>query len=272
MNRALGVELAETQGGRLRIWDEPRPDVQYVLGADVAENKVRDRALTKGRPGTAKERPDYSCIVVLEMDTGLHVATWHGYIDPSEFAIICAAVGVHYNWGLLVPEINSAGIAVVESLAKVIQYPRLYRNRMFNKVDLDPMGTEWGWRTTDMTRSLLIAQVQQAVNYGQVFTRDQGLIDELRKMQYDEQGKPRGIGRDKDDLVFAFGLALMGRNDSLTGRLGVLADDKPGSRLSAEDQMIWSKVKRYQERLRSARSGLHRRPFGPRLRPVPRLS
>lgn len=272
MNRALGVELAETQGGRLRVWDEPKTNVRYVVGADVAENKVRDRALTRGKPGTFRERPDYSCAIVIEEETALHVATWHGYIDPTEFAIICAAVGIHYNHALLVPEINSAGIAVVESLSKIIQYPRLYRNRMFNKVELDPMGSEWGWRTTDMSRSLLIAAIQQAVNYGQVFTRDQGLIDELRCMQYDEQGKPRGIGRDKDDRVFAFGLALMGRNDSLSGRLAVLQDDKPGSKLPIEDQMVWARVKRYQERLRSARSIPGRGASLPRLRPIPRLS
>lgn len=271
MQRALGVEFAETPGGRLRIWDDPKPSYRYVAGADVAENKVRDRALTRGRPGSFRERPDYSAIAVIEQDTALHVASWHGYIDPTEFAIVCAAIGIHYNYALLVPEINSAGIAVVESLTKIIQYPVLYRNRMFNKVELDPMGSEWGWRTTDMSRSLLIAQIQAAVNGGQVFTRDQRLIDELRCMQYDEQGKPRGIGRDKDDMVFAFGLALMGRNDSLSGRLGV-ANEKPESRLSLDDQITWSRVKRFQERIRSARAGSHGRAGLPRLRPVPRLS
>jgi hypothetical protein len=271
VNRALGVELAETPGGRLRIWDDPKPDIRYVAGADVAENKVRDRALTKGKPGSFRDRPDYSAIVVIEQDSAQHVASWHGYIDPTEFAIVLAAVGIHYNHALLVPEINSAGVAVVESLSKVIQYQPLYRNRMFNKVELDPMGTEWGWRTTDMSRSLLIAQIQAAVNNGYLFTRDQGLIDEIRQMQYDEQGKARGIGRDKDDRVFALGLALMGRNDSLSGRLGV-ASEKPESKLSLDDQITWSRVKRFQERIRSARSGSHGRSGIPRLRPFPRVT
>lgn len=273
MTSALGYELVESSAGKLRVWDEPLPNKDYVLGADVAENRVRDRALTKGKPGTLRDKPDYSCAIVIDMEDGQHVATWHGHIDPTEFAITCAAVGLYYNRALLVPEVNSAGVAVVEMLTKVIQYQPLYRSKLFNRVDIDdPLGTEWGWRTSESTRAILMAQIQQAVNYGTLFTRDQHLMDELRTLQYDEQGKPRGIGRDKDDRVFALGLALMGRSDHLTGRLSGVQEAKDASRLSADDQLTWRRVKKLQQRIRSARSNTGSRGALARLDPIPRLT
>jgi hypothetical protein len=244
----VGYELLERESGRFRVWDEPVPGRLYVCGIDVAENRVRDRMLTRGRQTVQTEKPDYSCIIVLEEESGLHVATWHAHIDATEFAIVCAAVGLYYNGALLVPEINSAGVAVVETLTKVIGYYPLYRSRIYNRIEADPLGPEWGWRTTPHNRPILISKISMAVNYERLFTRDYELVKELRTMQYDESGMERARGRDKDDRVMALGLALIGRAESLEGSLDTDPPGQKRERLSPDDAAVWDRFATIQDR------------------------
>lgn len=255
MHVSVGYQLQESSAGKLLVWDEPREAVKYVIGIDVAENRVKDRnSLARGKPQIGMERPDYSCAIVLELESALHVASWHGHIDVTEYAFVCAALGRYYNDALLVPEVNGPGLAVVESLSKSIGYQPLYRSKLVNRIDIDPLGTEWGFRTTMHTRVLLIAQIQTLINYGQLFTRDVNLVKEIRTMEFDESGTPRGRGRNKDDRVMALGLALIGRSELMNGTLGGSYSGGQKSRLSADDQMTWERVKAQQKRIRDARN------------------
>lgn len=264
-----GFALAENAAGRLRVWDEPRPTAKYVIGIDVAEHRVKDRLMTRGRPALGIDRPDFSCGIVLEMETGQHVATWHGPIEVSEFSVVCAALGLYYNCALLVPEVNGPGIAIVDNLVKRFQYPQLYRSQIVNIIEGDPFGYEWGWRTTASSRPLLVSRIQETINYGRLFTRDFELVKELRQFQYDEQGTPRARGRDKDDRVMALGMALIGRAAMMYGTLDFGRQPDKMSRLSHDDQNVWRRVKAFQKRIRDAR----RNPPGgvdARFRPLPR--
>jgi hypothetical protein len=266
MQESVGFHLTPGQSGRLSVWEEPREKAKYVIGIDVAENRVRDRnSIARGKPLMGLERPDFSCAIVLDLETAFHVATWHGNIDVTEYGIVCAALGRYYNDALLVPEVNGPGLAVVETLSKMVGYQPLYRSKLVNRVDLDPLGTEWGFRTTMHTRVLLIAQIQSLINYGQLFTKDANLVKEIRTMEYDESGTPRGRGRNKDDRVMALGLALIGRSEIMNGTLGAGPQSTTNSRLSADDQLTWQRIKAQRQRQQDARDRArgHFR-FGPR--------
>ncbi len=214
--------LVESRIGNLRIWDHPIGDAKYVIGIDTAEGKVRDRGPTTRRSLTgiySDDRPDYSAAVVLSLDSCVHVATWHGHIETTEFSVVCAALGYYYNRALLIPELNGPGLVIVENLAKVVRYPNLYRTKVWNVVDGEPLGNSLGWRTTEESRRLLIGKVEELVNSRKLRTRDALLLKELRTMQIDEQGRARARNKDKDDLVMALGLALQGRFEMLYGTL-----------------------------------------------------
>lgn len=266
--------LVEVPHGNLSIWDHPKEGSQYVMGVDTAEGKVRDRSGTARKVVTYRDDPpDFSAIMVIEMETGQHVASWHGLYDVTEFTVAVAGVGLYYNSAMAVVEVNSAGIAVLEGLNKTLKYPNLYRSRLFNKIDIDPLGHEFGWRTTESTRKLILARIMELVNVGQLFTRDTNLIEELRTMEYDENGVPRGRGRNKDDRVMAMAMALQGRYEQLAGT--VISDDRQKrSPYSPDDQAIWSLVKQQQKRrIHAGRvdhlgRGIVR---GPRPRPLPRV-
>lgn len=211
------VVLTESRTGQLRVWDQPKDHCKYVIGADPSEGKVRDKGVGKRKFNYLDDRPDYSAAIVLELETGLHVASWHGYLPPEQFAVVIAALGQHYNNALIVPEINGPGLVLVTALSETLHYPNLYRTRLFNVYDRDMHVAQWGWRTTADSRQMLVSRINEAVHQGNAFTRDRGLIGELRTMEFDDQGNPRARGKNKDDRVLAFGMALQGRFERLGG-------------------------------------------------------
>lgn len=231
-------------GGRLRVWDPPASGHRYVIGIDTAENRVKDIGQTgrKVAYSWADDRPDYSAMCVVDKEHGIHVATWHGYLEPPDFAHCAAALGLYYNTALLVPEVNGPGLVVVDRLIAQVRYPNVYRSRLFNRVEGEPFGNAFGWQTNAVNRELLLAKVRDMVNSGEPFTRDPKLIKELRTLEYDERGVPRARGSNKDDLVFALALALQGRHEELYGTLKPEQDlykDLPG-----QDRMVWKHIKR----------------------------
>lgn len=246
-------QLTPTATGSLRIWDHPG-DCEYVIGVDVAEGRKRDRRALERRTGVSygDDRPDYSAAIVLELVSGLHVATWHGYLSPDEFAGVVAAMGIYYRNALLVVEINGPGGAVIERLNTTLQYDNLYRSRMFNVLDMDPWQPKFGFRTDASSRKVLMMHVHAALNSQQLFTRDERLIHEMRTMEFDDQGTERGRGKNKDDLVFALALALQGRYTSV-GLNGGQEAPAPKSGEERYAAQVWEHVKEKQDGKRSSR-------------------
>jgi len=240
--------LLQDRNGLLSIWDHPLDGHGYVIGIDVAEGKKRDRSTAekRGIVSYSDSRPDYSAMIVLDAETAQHVASWHGYIPPHLLATVAAALGMYYNTALLVPEVNGPGIAVITSLTETIQYPNIYRTRVFNVMDRDPHSPQLGWRTDQHSRKLLMNRIGEMLETGYLFTRDKDLIGEIRTMEFDDQGVERGRGRNKDDRVLALGMALQGRFESIGG---FKVDTKP--KPSTEEllnQQAWDYVKRQQEK------------------------
>jgi len=241
--------LNETRDGSLMIWEHPRKDVEYVVGIDPAENRKRDRSAVERRTrlSYSDQRPDYSAAVVLEVPTALHVATWHGYCPPGEFATICAAIGYYYGTAMLVPETNSAGIALLAALTDSLRYPNIYRARYFNALNRDPLAPNLGFRTDKITRAYLMSLITAIMDSNTLFTRDKGLISEIRTMEFDDQGNERARGKNKDDQVFALALALEGRSQMLvdkphTAKLPTLTDEQAYAR------RVWQHVQQETEK------------------------
>lgn len=255
-------KLIPAQAGSFRIWDPPIKTRKYVIGIDVAEGKVRDRTNRMRRSYSYSDRrPDYSAAVILELESGSHVATWHGYADPPDFAAVCAAMGWHYGGALLVPELNGPGLVVVTELTRTFKYTNLYQSRTWNRLEGDFMGNEFGFRTTVQSRKVLIGHIYRHVNSDFAFTRDERLISELRTMEMDDNGIERARAPNNDDLVMALGLALTGRYEYFHGTIH--ADDEPGRRLDEFDRKVWRRLEAHGNR----RDG---RTVGGRVRPPSR--
>ena len=245
--KLLCPDLSEDRAGMLQLWDHPLNRREYVIGADVAEGRQRDRgSVGRRKMNYVDSRPDYSAAVVLELETGLHVGTWHGYLPPDEFAVVLAALGMHFNEALLVVELNGPGLAVVTRLAETLRYPNLYRTKTFNVYSQDPWRPQFGWQTTPANRHLLINRIHEVLNTRSLFTRDKQLVSELRTVEFDDAGTPRSKGKNKDDRVLAFGMALQGRYEMMVGTEGKRQAGRSDER--AFDEMVWQKIRNQQER------------------------
>lgn len=245
----MSASLLESRHGRLRIWEQPGSGYRYVCGIDIAAGKVKDKVKRARQDivSYSDDRPDYSAIIVLEMETANHVATWHGHQDTYNFSWTCQEIGVLYNHALLVPEATGLGIGVIERLVRDFNYPNVYQSKRWNQVDFDdPFDNRYGFSTTAQSRPLLIDQVTQAVETGTLRTYDERLVRELQTMEVDDNGVARGRGKNKDDLVMALGLALQGRHELLTGST-IRSSESPYQDLSHHDQEVWRKIKERQE-------------------------
>lgn len=245
--------LTAQQYGRLRIWDPPTERGEYVIGVDTATGRARDIARQRGSSLLYRDlKPDYSAAIVITKEHGQHVASWHGDIGVTDWAYVAAAIGMHYNAALLVPELEGPGEGVVDLLANHIRYPNLYRNRTFNVAQGTTYTTRWGWHTGPTTRHYLIARIEEALDTGTLFTRDHDLVKELRTMEVDEGGTPRAKHPNKDDRVMALGMALQGRFELMNGTLDTgerARDDLEGlDRVSRE---TWNQLRA--QRARSER-------------------
>lgn len=235
--------------GSFQVWDEPRLGASYVVGVDTAEGIVRDRGGMKRTSVIYRDsKPDYSAAIVIDLETGQHVASWQGDIPVTDWGYVVAAIGFYYNTALIVPEANNQGIEVVNTLVRRLRYPLVYRNRTLNTIEGDGLSDRWGWTTNKMTRPLLIARVEELLNHSRLFTRDVGLIKELRTMEYDDNGVARAKHPNHDDRVIALGLALQGRHERLNGTL--VREDGEADRfadLPWLDRQEWLNVTRKRE-------------------------
>ena len=124
------------------IWNDPKPERSYAIGADVAG-------------GTGK---DYSTAHILDMTDNVVVATFRGKLDPDEFAHQLRWMGLRYNVALIAPEKNGEGRATVLKLQKDLFYPRLFFHQQFEDWS-GGLKQSWGWTTSSKTRPTMLAQL-----------------------------------------------------------------------------------------------------------------
>jgi hypothetical protein len=159
-----------------------------VLGVDTAEG------LGHG---------DYSCIQVLDVNTGDQAAIWHGHIPPDELAAEVFRVGLWYRDALCCVESNNHGLTTITMLRQ-LGYPRMFRKRSLNQVT-SKVSMEFGWRTTRTSKPLMIDDLGMALRNNELVLYDRHTIAELRTFTRNERGSMSGSPY--DDRVMALALA-----------------------------------------------------------------
>ncbi len=185
--------VTEDQDG-LRTYKKPRLGKKYVVGADVAEG------VTGG---------DYSVAVVFDRETGEEVAFWRGHIAPDKFGALLNKIGRLYNDALMVVEINNHGLTTVTALKNLL-YPQMY----FRRATFDGVATKWsdrlGWKTTSVTRPLMIDDFNEALRDGGLHLRSEELVDEMFTFVYDGGSNMVCLSGFHDDCIFAASVCFQG--------------------------------------------------------------
>ena len=176
-------QIVPDENGELKIWVEPKDEVEYQIGADVAEGD---------------EDGNYSVAHVIDKRNWEQVAVWHGHIGAFEFAKILDRLGRYYNLAELSVEVPGPGIATVEKLGE-LDYPDLYEYETGKK----------GFRTDSASRSNLIATLLDAVRDGSVKIHDRDTLDEMYNfIRHERTMKIKAREGTFDDRVMSLGIAL----------------------------------------------------------------
>jgi len=186
------IEFRQTPDGEFCIWEEPRPDGVYVVGADVAEG------LAHG---------DYSSAHIIEAHDLRVVAHWHGHIEPDLFGDLLAELGYWYNGALLGVENNNHGLTTLKAIQRY-GYKNIYRTRRLQQ--RNPEATEiLGWRTTVATKPLAIDELAAAIRDHEITIEDERTIQELITFVRNPNGRMNGSPHDDRVMSLAIGWQML---------------------------------------------------------------
>lgn len=177
------------------IWEYPLKGFKYTIGVDSSEGLGLDNAV----------------IQVLNASTGFQAAEFATpHIPPDELATYVINIGKYFNNGLIVPEINSSGLALVDKLKT--KYWNIYKREVFDKRSKETREV-LGWRTTATSKPVLVHDLEEATREEFITINSEAV---LREMQTFVRSTEQGLqgygaeGNNKDDRVIALGLAYQG--------------------------------------------------------------
>lgn len=202
---ADGIEqVVSKDDDEMIIYLPPKPDHNYILGADVAEG------VTGG---------DYSVFTIFDRNTGDEVAFWQGHMSADKFGHLIDKCGRFYNNALAVVEINNHGLTTVTALRNKM-YPQIYFRPV---VKLDTMGTKFsdrlGWKTTKVTKPLMIDDLNESLNEKSFVIHTEKTIDEMLTFIYNPDGGSESQSGFHDDCIMATAICLQGFKIMYGGKL-----------------------------------------------------
>jgi hypothetical protein len=189
--RALPPILEEQDRIGLCVWARPLPGRHYLVAVDPAGGGVDG---------------DCTVIEVIDLVSGMQCAESSEHMSLAEAADEARKLASRYNSALLAVERNGIGEAVLAHLHGQCRYDHLYLaddNRA-------------GWRTTDVSRDTMLAQVEAALVQNPEIFSSQRLLRECRTFVRQPSGKYAAQAGQYDDCVMGFAVALAARHDFLT--------------------------------------------------------
>lgn len=190
MQRAT-IKAKPSEGAPLKIWAQPQEGHEYVIGADVAEGVGED----------------FSCATIMDRSTHQTVARFRGDIEPADFGELLALYGRWYNHALIGAEINNHGLTTVQRLRDV-GYDNIYRRELGIDERYEEYTSKLGWKTTVITKPLMIDALSEAISMGQIVDYDKIFIRECMTYIRDARGRTNAQEGQHDDTVIATAIAL----------------------------------------------------------------
>lgn len=183
----------------LIIWEKPLEGFKYVIGVDTSEGEGHDNAV----------------LSVWNANTGEQVAEFaNPTTKPDVLAGIAIEIGRYYNKAIIVPEINSSGLVFVSKIKG--KYGNIYMRETFDRRTKETK-KQIGWRTTSVTKPLMVSDFEESVREGGVSINSPELIKEMKTFVRTDESAKSGYGADgsnQDDRVMAAMLALQGMKNT----------------------------------------------------------
>lgn len=197
--------MAPNPRGRLFIYREIEPTMDYTIGVDVSKGTGGEQDGAEG---------DWSVAQVLDRHKR-QVAVWRGKVEPDYLAVILYHLGHLFNAARMAIEFNNHGILPNTLLYKtgvsvhgeLKTYDNLYTREVYDKVT-EEIREELGFYTDVKTRPLIIDELRQSVRDESLLLQDEGTIDEMATFVADpKSGKIEAEPGCFDDRVMALAIA-----------------------------------------------------------------
>lgn len=178
---------------------EDRKNHYYSLGGDPSEGRGKDD----------------SSLTVIDKMTGREVAFYtNNSIQPDQFARKMAKVAEYFNNAIIVPEINSHGLAVLNELQN-IGYTNIFQQKFYDK-----LSQQWqqrlGWKTTRLTKPLMVDEFIQALREEEIGLSSSTTVNQMGSFVHNDTPGSQGMGAvqgKKDDALISAMLAWQGLKD-----------------------------------------------------------
>ena len=178
----------ENREGHLYIYDYPKWETPYVIGADVSLGV----------------RQDYCAAVVMNSKYEIVANYRNNRIDPSYWGELLFYLGRYYNNAFLAVESNSMGIATLQKLDQM-SYVNLYRQTKVANVSNEE-GERLGFRTTSATKPAIIGNLKNLIENEEIMIPSAQIIQELKDYIATDTGKTEAAPGCYDDSVIALSI------------------------------------------------------------------
>lgn len=211
------MEFYEDEGGELLIFKEPIEGRPYTLGGD-----------------TAGEGSDYFTAQVIDNITGEQVARlrWQK-CDEDEYAKQVYCLGRYYEDALVAVEVNYS--THPQKVLEYLDYPNLYVREVMDNYE-GRLRRSYGFATTSLTRPVLIAKLVEYMRDNLQGIHDRDTLEEGLVFIRNGKGRAEAEQGAHDDLLMAFGIALMARGQQ---RMTAKAEGKTSRQRRKWTEDMW---------------------------------
>jgi len=185
--KITNIRWQNIKDGYIKIYEEPKKNYPYVIGGD-----------------TAGEGSDYFVGQVLENVTGYQVAVLRKQFNEDEYARQMYCLGIYYNIALQGIEANFSTYPIKE--LERLEYPKQFVREREDNYTNKPVKA-YGFKTTGITRPLILAQLQSIINDHVELINDKETLEEMLTFVRNEKGRPEAQLGAHDDLVMALAIA-----------------------------------------------------------------
>lgn len=189
--RITNIQWQDDKDGEIAVYADPVARCPYVVGGD-----------------TAGDGSDYFTGHVLDNRTGQQVAVLRHQFDEDVYARQMYCLGMHYNGALLTIEANFSSYPNKE--LQRLGYPKLFvrekEDNFTGRID-----KAFGFRTTSVTRPVIIAGLVQVVRDSIDTISDRTTLEEMLTFVRSEKGRPEAQLGAHDDMIMGLAIAHYSR-------------------------------------------------------------
>lgn len=200
----------DEKAGFIRIWEEPKEGVPYVLGGD-----------------TAGEGSDCFTAWMIDNTTGKQVAELQYPFSEILYARQIWCLGRYYNWAMAAIEVNFS--TYPEMKLEEWHYPSLYQRERYDTFS-HKMVKAFGWATTSKTRPVALAGLHTVMEETPENVVSWWTLGEMLTFVYGKDRKPQAVDGEHDDLVLAAAICHAARGQQQMG-----AEKKKGKKVHWTD-------------------------------------